>query len=212
MRPRPSWMAAAGLLLAASLAASCARQRPQVPAPQPQTLVVALEDEGGSPGRVVVSNASGSVELSAAREATRVSGNSAPTPGAVMEDAAVQKIFGETLSDLPRPVQRFNLYFQLQSDELTDESRALLPEIVRAVSERPVPDVTVIGHTDTTGAAAANYELGLKRASAVQALLVSSGVSAALVEVVSHGEADLLVSTPDDTAEPRNRRVEITVK
>lgn len=201
-----------GALLAASVALACAPQRVQAPTPQPQTLVVALADEAGSPGRVIVSNAAGSVELDGTGVATRISGTTAPTPAAVMDDATVQKIFGATLSDLPRPIQRFNLYFQLQSDELTDESRALLPEIVRAVSERPVPDVTVIGHTDTTGASAANYELGLKRASAIRALLVSSGVSDALVEVASHGEADLLVATPDDTAEPRNRRVEITVK
>ena len=202
----------ASVLLAAAMIASCGPRRAQTPAPAPQTLVVALEDEGGSPSRVVVSNAAGSVELSAAREATRVSGSTAPTPRAVMDEAAVQKIFGETLGDLPRPVQRFNLYFELQSDELTEESRALLPQIVRAVGERSVPDVMVIGHTDTTGAATANFELGLKRASAIRALLVSSGVTAEVVEVASHGEGDLLVATPDDTAEPRNRRVEITVK
>lgn len=212
MRRAGSPPSATAAFLAASVAIACGPQRVQAPTPQPQTLVVALADEGGSSSRVIVSNAAGSVELDGTGEATRIAGGTAPTPAAVMDDATVQKIFGATLSDLPRPVQRFNLYFQLQSDELTDESRALLPEIVRAVSERPVPDVTVIGHTDTTGAPAANYELGLKRASAIRSLLVSSGVSDALVEVASHGEADLLVTTPDDTAEPRNRRVEITVK
>jgi outer membrane protein OmpA-like peptidoglycan-associated protein len=130
----------------------------------------------------------------------------------VIDEATVQKVFGETLGDLPRAAERFNLYFQVESDELTEESRALLPDIVRSVSGRPVPDVTVIGHTDTTGDAAANYELGLKRASAIRSLLVASGVDAAVVEVASHGEADLLISTPDNTAEPQNRRVEITVK
>jgi outer membrane protein OmpA-like peptidoglycan-associated protein len=141
-----------------------------------------------------------------------VAGSAAPTPAAVVDEASVQKIFGATLNDLPGPVQRFNLYFQLESDELTEESRALLPDIIRTVNDRPVADVTVIGHTDTTGTAAANYELGLKRASAIRTWLVSSGVGAALVEVASHGEGDLLVSTPDDTAEARNRRVEVTVK
>ena len=209
--PLKASMFSGTVLLAASIAASCAPPRPQA-TPQPQTLIVALEDESGSPSRVIVSNPAGSVELHGTRDATRVAGAGAPTPAAVIDDATVQRIFGDTLSDLPRPVQRFNLYFQVESDELTDESRALVPEIVRTVSERPVPDVTVIGHTDTTGASAANYELGLKRASAIRTLLVSHGVSEALVEVASHGEADLLVATPDDTAEPRNRRVEITVK
>jgi len=209
---RTGTLLTASVLLATTMNASCGPKRVPAPAPQPETLVVALDDESGSPSRVIVSNAAGSVELSAAREATRVSGSTAPTPRAVMDEAAVQKIFGETLADLPRPVQRFNLYFELESDELTAESRALLPDIVRAVGERSVPDVMVIGHTDTTGAAAANFELGLKRASAIRALLVSNGVNAAVVEVASHGEGDLLVATPDDTAEPRNRRVEITVK
>jgi outer membrane protein OmpA-like peptidoglycan-associated protein len=192
--------------------ASCGPRRVEVPAPQPQTLIVALADEGGAASRVIVSNAAGSVELSEAGTATRVAGSAAPTPAAVVDEASVQKIFGATLNDLPGPVQRFNLYFQLESDELTEESRALLPDIIRTVNDRPVADVTVIGHTDTTGTAAANYELGLKRASAIRTWLVSSGVGAALVEVASHGEGDLLVSTPDDTAEARNRRVEVTVK
>ena len=200
-------------VLAATLAFGCGPQRVAAPAPQPQALVVALSDpDGGTPGRVIVTNAAGSVELTGVGEATRVSGTAAPLPPTAMDNAAIQQAFGITLNDLPRPVERFNLYFQLQSDELTDESRGLLPQIIRAVGERPVPEVTVIGHTDTTGAPVANYDLGLKRATAVRALLVASGLDAALVEIASHGEADLLVQTPDDTAEPRNRRVEITVK
>ena len=192
--------------------AACGPRRVEAPTPQPQTLIVALADEGGASSRVIVSNAAGSVELNETGAATRVAGSAAPSPAAVMDEASVQKIFGSTLSDLPGPVQRFNLYFQLQSDELTEESRALLPEIIRTVSERPVADVTVIGHTDTTGTAEGNYDLGLQRASAIRAWLVSSGVSEALVEVASHGEGDLLVATPDETPEARNRRVEVTVK
>jgi outer membrane protein OmpA-like peptidoglycan-associated protein len=175
-------------------------------------LIVALADESRSPSRIIVSNTAGSVELTGEGESTRVYGTAAPTAAAVIDPAALQKIFGDTINDLPRAAERFNLYFQVESDELTEESRALLPDIVRSVSGREVPEVTVIGHTDTTGEAAANYELGLKRAAAVRALLVASGVNDALVEVSSHGEGDLLVATPDNTSEPRNRRVEITVK
>jgi outer membrane protein OmpA-like peptidoglycan-associated protein len=41
---------------------------------------------------------------------------------------------------------------------------------------------------------------------------VSAGIDGSLVEVESHGEGDLLKRTPDDTPEPLNRRVEITIK
>jgi outer membrane protein OmpA-like peptidoglycan-associated protein len=75
-----------------------------------------------------------------------------------------------------------------------------------------VAEVTVIGHTDTTGSRASNYQLGLERAQAVRALLLEAGLDDSLIEVSSHGEADLLHSTPDNTSEPRNRRVEITIR
>jgi outer membrane protein OmpA-like peptidoglycan-associated protein len=81
-----------------------------------------------------------------------------------------------------------------------------------AVRERPVPDLIIIGHTDTTGTSAANVELGRTRALMVRGLLVEAGVNAAVIEVASHGESDLQVQTADETLEPRNRRVEISVR
>ena len=58
----------------------------------------------------------------------------------------------------------------------------------------------------------ANLALGLKRAISVRDILVEAGLAPSTIEVTSHGEADLLVKTPDNTPEPRNRRVEITVR
>jgi len=57
-----------------------------------------------------------------------------------------------------------------------------------------------------------NFELGLRRATAIRTRLIEAGVAAAMIEVSSHGEADQLVKTADEVAEPRNRRVEITVR
>jgi len=93
-----------------------------------------------------------------------------------------------------------------------DESRGLLPQILQAVKDRPFPDVAVVGHTDTTGTPAGNKELGLRRANAIRTRLVTAQVAASLIEVTSHGEADLLINTADEVLEPRNRRVEITVR
>ena len=90
-----------------------------------------------------------------------------------MSEADAQLLFGETLSALPPAAQHFTLYFRFESDELTDESRALLPQILQAVKDRPFPDVAVVGHTDTTGTPAGNKELGLRRANAIRNRLVS---------------------------------------
>ena len=159
-----------------------------------------------------MSNAAGAVDLDAARESVGVLSNQAPPPPTTLTEADIQRVFGAALSDLPPPPERFNLYFRVDSDDLTVESQSALPAILQAVKARPFPDVTIIGHTDTTGSAENNFKLGLKRAMTVQALLLATGLDRLLIETESHGEAEPLVSTPDDTSEPRNRRVEIVIK
>ena len=122
------------------------------------------------------------------------------------------RYFGPALAALPPPPRHFTLQFEFESDTLTDTSAALVPEILAAVKALAVPEVVIVGHTDTMGDRKSNIALGLKRATAVRGLLVQSGLPASLIEVASHGEGDLLVKTRDNVPEPRNRRVEITVR
>ena len=191
-----------GLLLVITLVA-CA---------QKGTLIVLLPDEDGQTGHAGVSNAAGAVDLTTPRSATQVTGKERPGEVTVMAEAEVTRLFGDALSALPPAAQSFTLYFRFDSDELTNESKALVTTILRSVKERSTPEVGVIGHTDTTGTAAANIALGLKRATAVSRVLIAAGLDQSTVEVTSLGEAYPLVRTPDDTPEPRNRRVEIAIR
>jgi outer membrane protein OmpA-like peptidoglycan-associated protein len=137
--------------------------------------------------------------------------NRAPVLTRVSE-ADVKSIFGDALSALPPAPRRFTLFFRFESDELTDQSQALIPEILAAVREHAVQDVVVIGHTDTMGTQPANYGLGLKRAMMVRNLLIAAGLNGTTIEATSVGELDPFVKTPDETPEPRNRRVDIAVR
>ena len=66
------------------------------------------------------------------------------------------------------------------------------------------------GHTDTVGTPDGNRALSQKRAEAVAAYLEKKfGVQADKLTAAGVGQDDLLVSTPDQTPEPRNRRVKI---
>jgi outer membrane protein OmpA-like peptidoglycan-associated protein len=177
-----------------------------------ESVVVLLRDDTGSVGKASVANKKGDVMLDDEREATRVNGRKPPSKPSPMAESEVREMFGDALSAMPGGPLRFTLNFKFESDELTDEARVVVPQIVKLVAQRPVPDVVVVGHTDTMGTPAANYELGMKRALTVRALLVEAGLDPALIEVSSLGEADLLVKTPDETPEPRNRRVDITVR
>jgi outer membrane protein OmpA-like peptidoglycan-associated protein len=199
--------------LVAMLTAACGPQRIASPSRPESELIVLLPDaESGLVGRARVSNPSGSAELAAGREATQVATSQRPGPTHILSDGDVKRIFGGALSALPTPPRRFTLNFRFQSDELTAEARALLPEILKTVKDRSIPDVVVVGHTDTTGTPTANIHLGLKRATMVRNLLVKVGLDASSIEVTSLGEADLLIQTPNETPEPRNRRVEIAVR
>lgn len=172
-----------------------------------------LRDPGtGAVGRAVVSNPLGQVGLQGMRESTRVGVGVAPTLPAVLSEREVEKIFGPSLDGLPAAARHFTLFFKFESEQLTDESQRLVQEVLREVMSRPVPDVIAVGHTDTTGQARANVQLGLRRANAVRTILIIAGLTSAAVQVGSHGEAELLVPTADGVFEPRNRRVEITVR
>jgi outer membrane protein OmpA-like peptidoglycan-associated protein len=72
--------------------------------------------------------------------------------------------------------------------------------------------VSIVGHTDTTGTRDYNFRLGLRRAERVRGRLQAVGAAPTELTVESHGEDNPLVPTGDGVSEPRNRRVEVTVR
>jgi len=211
MRARRSgfWLSIAAL----SIGAACGSKKPVfVPVQPGHSLTVLLQDSNtGTTGAATVSNPLGSVDLDEEREAALATANRAPVAGKLSE-AEVQRVFGDALSALPPAPQRFTLFFRFESDALTDQSQALIPEILRAVRTHAVQDVVVIGHTDTMGTQQANYALGLKRALMIRNLLIDAGLDASTIDATSVGELEPLVKTADETPEPRNRRVDISVR
>ena len=198
--------------VAVAAACGCAPRRLATPATRPELIVLLPESERESPGRAIVSNAAGSVDLVADRDSTVIMQNQPPRAAMSLSESAVQMTFGEALSAQPPPPRVFTLYFLFESEELTGESRSFVPTILDAVRTRPVPDVVVVGHTDTVGASDSNFKLGSRRAMTVRDLLVQAGLDSALIEVLSLGEEDLVVPTADEVSEPRNRRVEIAIR
>jgi outer membrane protein OmpA-like peptidoglycan-associated protein len=205
-------LALIALLLAAGCGAKRAAPATPVAPPPPATIVLLPDPETKITGRIRVSNEFGSVDLSAPRSSLHMTANAAPGPVTTLSEDEVNRLFGEALAALPPAPKQFVLQFKFESDTLTDESNALIPAILEAVKALPVPEVVIIGHTDTMGDKKSNVALGLKRAMRVRNILVEAGLPPATVDVTSHGEADLLVKTRDNTPEPRNRRVGITVR
>lgn len=200
------------LIVVAGLHTACGPFRSKTPQPKGQATVVLLPESDGRVGRATVSNSSGNVELATVRASTRVAPGQAPQAVTEMSEADVNRLFGAAIASQPPAPIHFTLFFRFDSEELTDDSRTLVADVQQSVKAYPAPQVTVIGHTDTIGTAASNVELGLRRANAVRMLLIDTGLDGSAVNVTSHGEATLLVPTADEVLEPRNRRVEITVR
>lgn len=206
-------LAAATALVAAACGGARVAPATPAPPPSPPALIALLPDpDTGVTGKIRVSNEFGALMVDTPRAATNVTAHAAPGPLKTISEDEVTRLFGLALQALPPAPKHFTLYFKFESDTLTDESARKIPEVLDAVKRLAVPEVVVIGHTDTMGEAKANVTLGMKRATAVQKVLESAGIDPGLIQVASHGEADLLIKTKDNTPEPRNRRVEISVR
>ena len=174
----------------------------------PNETVVVLPGPDGKTGTVVVQRGETRQVLDQPYAASRTG----EAEVARLSDAEVRENFGATLQALPARPTAFMLHFITGTDELTPESKAELQNVLAALKDRPLPDVLVIGHTDTVGDAAVNDRLSAQRAETVKGFLVDIGIPAARITTAGRGERELLVRTADEVDEPRNRRVEINVR
>ncbi len=188
-------------LLSVPLLAACAA---------PKAWVVLLPNEDGSTGSIIVSGPEGQTEVDQAGMAASLD---TPVPQTfTVSEQEVAKTFGQAIEAQPPLPSVFTLYFELGGTDLTAESQALLPEVLAEVVRRPGADISIVGHTDTAGSDEDNQVLGMERAEYVRDEIMQIGLQLERISVESHGEGNPLIGTPDETPEPRNRRVEIVVR
>jgi outer membrane protein OmpA-like peptidoglycan-associated protein len=195
------WRPLAALLLAAVLA-GCAIK--------PQGTVVLLPDPQGKDTSVTVTQAEGELLLDKPYAAAQMT-NRGPLK-ATSSAEQVQAQFGDALAARPLPPAQFTLYFIEGKDEFTDESKRAFDSVFAEIAKRPVPDVLVIGHTDTVGTDAFNDALSRQRGEVVRKALLARGIKVDSIVVVGRGKREPIVPTADNVAEARNRRVEILVR
>ena len=172
--------------------------------------VVLLPSADGRPSAVVVRDAKGELLLDRPYAGAKRSAGSQSAYSATAQE--VEEVFSAALAAQPKRASSYVLYFEPGGNLLTAESQAELVRVRQEVSQRPAAEFMVIGHTDRVGSQQLNDGLSKKRAEAIRDLLVESGVPAAKLEAVGRGERDPLVPTEDEVAEPKNRRVEISVR
>lgn len=99
--------------------------------------------------------------------------------------------------------------FEANSARLRPESGPLLGDLVAAMlsPELQAHRFAIEGHTDASGAAAANQRLSLQRAQEVRLYLVTLGVAPDRLRAVGRGASEPV--NPLDPRAPENRRVRV---
>lgn len=175
-----------------------------------KSYVVLLESPDGTTGAIVVEDAQGTTRVDRKHHAVGL-GQPWKREFAV-SPTTIERDFSAALAAQPALPERFLIYFQTGGASLTPASEAEIPRVLSTIRARGPSAVSVIGHTDTVSGKRWNEQLGRIRAEAIAQLLRARGIEAIELKVESHGERNLLVPTPDNTAEPRNRRVEVIVR
>ena len=103
------------------------------------------------------------------------------------------------------------VYFAFDSSALSEETKGILNKQANWWQASDKPTLVVEGHCDQRGTREYNLALGERRANAVKNYLVSTGVPAAKVDVISYGKERPAVEGENEEAWAKNRR-SVTVK
>ena len=129
----------------------------------------------------------------------------APAPAPAPRAPSDEEVFArKSLDDLSRELS--DVYFDYNESAIRDDGRAPLQKDADWLKRWTSTQVTVEGHCDARGSAQYNLGLGSRRASAVKDYLVSLGVPATRITVVSKGKEQPFCTEQTESCWQQNRR------
>ena len=102
-------------------------------------------------------------------------------------------------------------FFDFDKAVLKPEGKAKLDDLAGKVQGINLEVVIAVGHTDSTGAAAYNQALSVRRAEAVKAYLVSKGIESNRIYTEGKGLSQPVADNATREGRAKNRRVEVEV-
>lgn len=126
-----------------------------------------------------------------------------PAPPALTEQEIFQR---KSLDQLNAEKPLGDVFFELDKSDLSAEGRSALSKDADWMKKWTTTVVTVEGHCDSRGSSEYNLALGDRRANVVKDYLVSLGVPAGRVTVVSKGKEQPFCSEESESCWQQNRR------
>jgi len=132
-------------------------------------------------------------------------------PGLNTATLSDDPLTAKSLDDLNRESPLQPAFFEYDSSELTPAARTVLDADAATLKKYASWIITVEGHCDERGTAEYNTALGERRAAAARAYLVSLGVPADRLHVVSYGKEFPFDPAHTEAAYAANRRAHLVI-
>ena len=108
----------------------------------------------------------------------------------------------------PREVT-LHINFPTASAVIPQSSMAQIDELKRFMHEYPMYRIEIIGHTDSVGSESSNQSLSLRRAKALETLLINDAIASERISSSGKGESSPIASNDDKDGRAQNRRTEV---
>jgi len=116
-----------------------------------------------------------------------------------------------SLDTLNRTSPLKDVFFDFDSTQISSDGQAALQQDATLLKQYPTWKITIEGHCDERGTAEYNLALGERRAAGVQAYLVSLGIPADRMRIVSYGKEFPFDPGHDEAAWAKNRRAHFVI-
>ena len=142
----------------------------------------------------------------------------APAPAKVCEPCSKTPIIVTKIVKEPIPTTKTfspqSIKFEFGMAKLTDESKAAMVSIAKALNRVPNKDkeILIIGNTDSKGSRAFNATLSIKRANAVRTAFIANGIDPHRISIDGLGEINPIADNSTEAGREKNRRVIIILK
>jgi peptidoglycan-associated lipoprotein len=147
-----------------------------------------------------------------------------PAPGQGKQPVKEEAVQERTVKEAPTTVREDtttaasqaiesleNIYFDFDSYVLTAKSREVLTRNAEAMKKNSSISIQVAGHCDERGSDEYNLALGEKRAKSAMNYMVTLGVPASRLSIISYGKEKPADPGHDDAAWAKNRRDEFVI-
>jgi len=104
-----------------------------------------------------------------------------------------------------------DISFDVGRADINPNFRTILDTFAKGLVSNPSSNVTIIGHTDSSGSDAINNPLSLNRAASVRDYIVARGVATNRIAIDGRGSHEPVVANDTSANKAKNRRVEIFV-